>query len=99
MKRSIKNLGFNVIEVEHDKRVNVKKNLNIRILAADNCDPSLCIKYFGCGIAEKTFGSTTIDTLCAIYNDDQVIININDCPFQIAENYNSLLNIYLRLEN
>ena len=86
LKRSIERLGFNVIEVEHDKSVNIKNNLNIRILAADNCEPSLCLKYFGCGIAEKTFGSTTIDTLCAIENDDQVIVNINDCPFEIAEN-------------
>ena len=85
LKRSIESLGFNIIEVDHDKSVNVKNNLNIRILAADNCDPSLCLKYFGCGIAEKTFGSTTIDTLCAIENDDQVIVNINDCPFEIAE--------------
>ena len=86
LKRTIENLGFNVIEVEHDKRVNVKKNLNIRILAADNCDPTLCFKYFGCGIAEKSFGSTTIDTLCAIDNGDEVIVNTNDCPFPIAEN-------------
>ena len=86
LKSSIERLGFNVIEIEHDRSVNVKNNLNIRILAADNCDPNLCLKYFGCGIAEKTFGSTTIDTLCAIENNEQVIININDCPFQIAEN-------------
>ena len=85
LKKSIENLGFNVVEVEHDKRVNVKKNLNIRILAADNCDPRLCFKYFGCGIAEKVFGSTTIDTLCAIDNGDEVIVNTNDCPFLIAK--------------
>ena len=85
LKKAIERLGFNVIEIEHDNRVNIKDNLNIRILAADNCDPSLCMKYFGCGIAEKTFGSTTIDTLCAIDNNDEVIININDCPFPIAE--------------
>ena len=85
LKKAIEQLGFSVVEVDHDKRVNIKNNLNIRILAADNCDPSLCLKYFGCGIAEKTFGSTTIDTLCAIDNNDQVIINTNDCPFQIAQ--------------
>ena len=85
LKKAIERLGFSVVEVEHDKRVNIKNNLNIRILAADNCDPSLCLKYFGCGIAEKTLGSTTIDTLCAIDNNDQVIINTNDCPFQIAQ--------------
>ena len=85
LKNAITRLGFNVIEVEHDQRVNIKNNLNIRILAADNCDPELCLKYFGCGIAEKTFGSTTIDTLSAIDNGEQVIINTNDCPISIAE--------------
>ena len=99
LKRSIKNLGFNVIEVEHDKRVNIKKNLNIRILAADNCDPTLCFKYFGCGIAEKSFGSTTIDTLCAIDNGDEVIVNTNDCPFDIAKNTASIIkSVYRKID-
>ena len=92
-------MGFNVIEVEHDTRITIKNNLHIRILAADNCDPSLCLKYFGCGIAEKTFGSTTIDTLCAIDNDDQVIINTNDCPFQIAETSASKIKNYYKKIN
>ena len=43
------------------------------------------MKYFGCGLAEKTFGSTQIDTLCAIDNGDQVIVNTNDCPYPLAE--------------
>jgi len=85
LKRAIERLGFNVVEVEHDKSVNIKGNLNIRILAADNCDPSLCLKYYGCGLAEKTFGSTQVDTLSAVENGEQVIVNTNDCPFQIAE--------------
>ena len=85
LKNAIERLGFNVIEVEHNKRINIKDNLNLRILASDDCDPSLCMKYFGCGIAEKTLGSTTIDTLCAIDNNEQVIINTNDCPFPLAE--------------
>ena len=78
LKNAIERLGFNVIEVEHNKRINIKDNLNLRILASDDCDPSLCMKYFGCGMAEKTLGSTTIDTLCAIDNNEQVIINTND---------------------
>lgn len=99
LKRGIERLGFNVIEVEHNARINIKNNLHIRILAADNCDPSLCLKYFGCGIAEKTFGSTTIDTLCAIDNDNEVIINTNDCPFQIAEVSASKIKNYYKKIN
>ena len=85
LKNAITQLGFNVIEVEHDKSINIKNNLNIRILGADNCNPELCLRYFGCGLAEKTFGSTQIDTLCAIDNGDQVIVNTNDCPYPLAE--------------
>jgi len=92
LKKAIERLGFNTIEVEHDKTVNIKGDLNIRILAADNCDPSACQKYYGCGLIEKTFGSTTIDTLCAIDNGEQVIVNTNDCPFSLAEQ--SAMKIY-----
>ncbi len=84
LKMNVERIGFEVIELEHNKKTLLKSDVSINILAADNCDPTLCFKYFGCGIAEKSFGSTTIDTLCAIDNGDEVIVNTNDCPFPIA---------------
>jgi UDP-MurNAc hydroxylase len=36
-------------------------------------------------LAEKTFGSTSIDTMCVIDNNDQVIVNTNDSPFEIGQ--------------
>ncbi len=85
MKNNIEKLGFKVIELSHNQRTHLKNNLYINILAADNCDPSLCYKYFGCAPLEVKFGSTSIDTMCVIDNSDEVIVNTNDCPFDLAQ--------------
>lgn len=87
----IKKLGYKVIELNHNERKHLKNQVHMRILAADNCDPKICYKYFGCGIAEKTFGSTSIDTMCAIDNNEEVLINTNDCPFDLGKTSADLL--------
>ena len=86
LKSTIENLGFKVIEIEHNLRIRLKKNLFINILAADNCDPNICGKLMGCGLLETKFETTQIDTMCIIDNGKEVIVNTNDCPFQIARN-------------
>ena len=60
LKNNIERLGYKVIEIDHNKRTHLKNNLHINILAADNCNPELCHKYFGCSIVEKNFGSTSM---------------------------------------
>ena len=85
LKNNIERLGYNVIEIDHNKRTHLDDNLYINILAADNCKPELCHKYFGCSTVEKSFGSTSIDTMSVIDNGKQVIVNTNDCPFSLAE--------------
>ena len=85
LKNNVERLGYKVIEIEHNKRTHIKNNLYINILAADNCNPELCHKYFGCGIVEKRFGSTSIDSMSVIDNGRQVIVNTNDCPFSLAK--------------
>ena len=86
LKSIIENVGFKVIEIEHNLRIRLKKNLFINILAADNCDPNICGKLMGCGLLETKFGTTQIDTMSIIDNEKEVIVNTNDCPFQIAKN-------------
>ena len=81
---NIVRLGFAVITLKHNERTLLKNNLFINILAADNCNPEICMKYFGCGLAEKTLGSTSIDSMCVIDNGKNVIVNTNDCPFQLG---------------
>ena len=85
LKSNIERLGYQVTEIPHNKRTNLKDNLYINILAADNCNPELCHKYFGCSTVEKNFGSTSIDSMFVVDNGQQVIVNTNDCPFPLAE--------------
>lgn len=85
LKKNLERLGFTVMELEHDKRVHLKNNLHINILAADNCDPQLCGKFMGCGLLENKIGATWIDTMCVIDNGEEIIVNTNDCPFELAE--------------
>ena len=84
MRNNIKDMGFMVNELSHNDRTNLKNEVFINILAADNCDPSLCYKYFGCAPLETKFGSTSIDTMCVIDDQDNVIVNTNDCPFDLS---------------
>ena len=53
LKNNIERLGYKVIEIDHNKRTILKNNLHINILSADNCNPELCQKYFGCSICDQ----------------------------------------------
>ena len=85
LKRNIERLGFNVIELEHNKRTHLKDNLHINILAAHYCNPELCSKLMGCSNVEKIFGATSLDSMSVIDNGKEVVVNTNDCPFEIAK--------------
>ena len=85
LKSFLENLGFNVIELEHNKRTKLKDNVYINVLAADDCNPEICGKLMGCSSLEKNYGTSQIDTLSIIDNGDEVIVNTNDCPYPIAE--------------
>ena len=39
----------------------------------------------GCGLAEVKYKTTQIDTIAVFDNGDQVVVNTNDCPFDIAK--------------
>ena len=90
-KNMIERLGFKVIELEHNKRTHLKENLYINILAADNCNPELCHKYFGCSIVENKFGSTSIDSMAVFDNETEVLVNTNDCPYLLANETASII--------
>ena len=85
LKNNLERLGFKVIELEHNLRIPLKGNLFIKILAADYCNPELCGIQTGCSIIEKKYGATHIDSMCVIDNDEKVIVNTNDCPFELAK--------------
>ena len=85
LKRNIELLGFEVRELEHHIRTPLKNGVGINILAADNCNPELCGKFFGCGQAETKFGSTQIDSLALIDDGEFKLLNLNDCPIALAK--------------
>ena len=85
LKSFLENLGFNVMELDHNKRTKLKENVHINVLAADDCNPEVCGKLMGCNSLEKNYGTTQIDTLSIIDNGNEVVVNTNDCPFPIAE--------------
>ncbi|MEX0862880.1 MBL fold metallo-hydrolase [Nitrosopumilus sp.] len=91
LKNKIESLGFKTIELEHGVRISLKNNLHINIMAADNCDPNICGQIMGCGLAEIKFKTTQIDTIAVFDNEKQVIVNTNDCPFDIAKDTASLI--------
>ena len=39
----------------------------------------------GCSNVEKIFGATSLDSMSVIDNGKEVIVNTNDCPFEIAK--------------
>lgn len=86
LKRNIELLGFNVIELEDNNEFKIAKNESITIFSADNCNPELCYKFFGCGKVENVLGSTQIDSYCLIKDNELTLLNLNDCPFDLAQN-------------
>jgi UDP-MurNAc hydroxylase len=85
LKQKIEGLGFRVIELEHGVRIRLKDNLHVNIFAADNCDPTICGNLMGCVMLETKYQTTQIDTMAVFDNKNQVIVNTNDCPFDIGK--------------
>ena len=62
------------------------KNAYLNIFAADKCNPELCFKFAGCAdFTAKEGHSQQIDTLSIIDDGKNVLMNVNDCPFELAQ--------------
>lgn len=85
LKFKLERMGFKVIELKNNKRTTIKDKVNINIIAADNCNPKLCFKFFGCKDASNLNGSNQIDTLSVIDDGNYSILNINDAPYSLCE--------------
>ncbi len=84
LKNKISQLGFPAIELAHGTPYFFRNGASITIYAADNCNPELCSKFMGCGHLETKLGSTQIDTFAVLEYNNRVIVNTNDCPFELA---------------
>jgi UDP-MurNAc hydroxylase len=84
VKRKLEMLGFEVIECDNGIPYIFGNGGSITIYAADNCNPEICGKFMGCGVVEKKFGSTQIDSLALFEMGKNSILNTNDCPYELA---------------
>jgi len=86
LKRNIESMGFEVRELPHDKDVALGSGVTINIIAADGCDSELCARFIGCPIEfSRSSGSWQIDTLCVVSDGDSVLVNQNDCPYELSK--------------
>lgn len=85
IKFKIEKLGFKVIELKNNKRTKLSENAYLNIFAADNCNPELCYKFTGCADFTSKENSQQIDTLSLIDDGKNVIMNVNDCPIELAQ--------------
>ena len=86
LKFKLERIGFKVTELENNKRTKLDENAYLNIFAADNCDPELCFKFAGCADFNAKEGhSQQIDTLTIIDDGKNVLMNVNDCPIELAQ--------------
>ena len=85
LKFAIERLGFTVLEIDNGVPFKLSNTTEISIYAADNCDPKVCGRMFGC-VTSEIKGSMQIDSLCVINDGKNILINTNDCPYVIAKN-------------
>lgn len=79
-------IGFEkIIEIGHKKVLTLGNNFSIEILAADNCDPEKCGLFLGCSVGPGHSKSLSIDTIAVFNSKDSVVVNTNDCPYDLAK--------------
>ncbi|MDC0580886.1 MBL fold metallo-hydrolase [Amylibacter sp.] len=84
LKINIERLGFSVIELDNGIPCKLSENTKFTIFAADDCDPTICGRMFGC-ITSEIKGSMQLDSLCVVDDGNHILVNTNDCPYGIAK--------------
>ena len=85
VRRTLAGIGFTDIrEAPHRGIVEIAPDFTMEILAADNCDPGVCGKFFGCAPSQSPNRSSQIDTLAVFHGGGKTVVNVNDCPHVMA---------------
>lgn len=85
----LKGMGFtNIYELKHKTKFEIAPKFTIEVLAADNCDPAICFKFFGCQVSQLYEHSLQIDSMAVIQGGDYVVVNTNDCPYELSHTMN-----------
>jgi UDP-MurNAc hydroxylase len=85
LRNNIERLGYNVIELQHGEPFDLGNGVFIEIYGADDCNPETCGKLFGCLALGAGRGSVQLDSLAVIRDGKHILVNVNDCPFEIAD--------------
>ena len=88
LKKKIELAGFsNINELSHGEKffLDEKKKISLEIYAADDCNPELCYKFTGCVDKRIKNQSQQIDTLSVISYQGKNLVNLNDCPYELAK--------------
>ena len=85
VKFKLEKMGRKVIELKHGEKYDCGNGVGLHIYAADNCDVGNSIDFLGLGKSEAPPNeSTGIDTVCVIEDGKKVILNVNDCPYDLT---------------
>ncbi len=81
LKRKIEALGFEVIELDNGKSLELgSPGFALRVFAADDCNPAACGVFFKCGSGQ----TTQIDSMGVVTHNESAIANVNDCPWGLG---------------
>lgn len=82
----LKRLGFeHVHEISHGESFQLAPDFSIEILAADNCDPEMCGRYFQCSVPTPYKQTMQIDSMAVFKGGNTVVVNTNDCPYGLSK--------------
>ena len=82
------------------KVMSLTDNFSLTVIAADNCNPQLCYRFNGCADINIKGESQQIDSLSIITCNKKNILNINDCPYELANStLDKINNLYEIDEN
>jgi UDP-MurNAc hydroxylase len=99
LKAKLERFGFKVIEIENGDRTEISNNVFLNIFAADNCNPELCYKFLGCADPNIKGESQQIDTMCVIDDGISTLMNVNDCPIDLARStFHKIQNQYKKID-
>ena len=87
--KKLERMGFKeVIVLGHGEKEIIKGNTKIAIYAADNCDPSICLKFYGCNYTTDQISKNShqIDSCMVLSDSKHSLINLNDCMYQMMSN-------------
>lgn len=83
--RTLEKLGFtDVREVGHRETMPLGSDFSLEILAADDCDPAVCGRFFGCRMPTPYTRTMQIDSMAVFHSDGHTIVNANDCHYALG---------------